>query len=41
MNDHSIQIHLLCLATDGTDAENILSAALRSSKLLTGEDATI
>ena len=38
MNDHSSQINLLCLAKDGTNAENILSAALRR-KLLMGEDA--
>ena len=38
MNNHSSQVHLLCLAKDGTDVEKILSAALRR-KLLTDGDA--
>ena len=33
MNDHPTQIHLLCLAKNGTDAEKLLSSILKSKSL--------
>ena len=40
MNDHPTQIHLLCLAKDGTDVEIILSAILMK-RCLTNEHAAM
>ena len=33
MNNHQTQIHLLCLAKNGTDVENLLSVILKSKSL--------
>ena len=40
MNNHRSQIHLLCRSKDGTDAEMILSTALKN-RLLTVEDTAV